>query len=212
MGRWLPFISAMLIAFYLSPVASASEFRDQVVIDIDNYLDVTMEFYDGDALEIDVRATALSYPMNVLLIKGDAEFERFRESESIDLDELKDGNISDMDDSVLVVQGFSKSNVTDFDSTISIGDHDTYHLIVMLHRDPSMDPQEVLQTRVTLVNVEARWEVKEKVITWILVPIAVAIFLAGAGLIGYYFWRWNRRSVEKDRVPGPSGGRVPPRR
>ena len=118
-----------------------------------------------------------------------------------------------MDMTYQVVAGFSKQNVTIFDETITIGDHDTYYLVIILYRDAEMDPLEVLTSRATLVNYVVEWNVENKYVPYYLIPVAVLFFLIGAGLLAYYFWP---RSGTDDAAPSerqypqrPAQTRVP---
>ncbi|MDG6225113.1 MAG: hypothetical protein QCI82_06325 [Candidatus Thermoplasmatota archaeon] len=180
--------AASIILIALSGAVTGERIEEQKLVNIENYEHIRIDFTKGEALRVSARVEALSYPISVMLIKGDSEFERFQEIDHLEADEIRRGNITDMDMTYQVVAGFSKQNVTIFDETITIGDHDTYYLVMILYRDADMDPLEVLTSRATLVNYVVVWNVENKYVPYYLIPVAILFFLIGGGLLAYYFW------------------------
>jgi hypothetical protein len=207
MARWYHLLVAAILLIALVPGATAGSYVKSEIVDIERYIDIRINFTKGEAMGISAHIVALSYPVNVMLIKGEEEFRKFQESDFVDLEEIKSGNITDKNVTFQVVQGFSRENVTEFESSIRIGDHDMYHLVIMLYRDSSMDPDTVLRSRVTIVNIDAEWEVRNNEVQWFLIPIAAFALLVGIGLLAYYFW-----PREKEPLEDPLSQREPLRR
>jgi len=209
MRRQVPVVVVTVILLALSMAeASAGSVKDQALINIESYTHVRVDFQDGEALELSASIQSLSFPINVLLIKGEAEFARFRTSEEFDLISAREGNISELDDTITYVREFSKLNITDFSDRMRIGEHDSYFLVIMLHRDLSMDPQEVLSSMATLVNYDVSWTVLERELPFLLIAVMVLFLLLGVALIGYYLWQRSRMVVPEDQpYNGPAARR-----
>jgi len=200
MARWPIILIACLVFIGTIPLVSGGTFEDQSVVDIERYVDIPILKDGSDPLEISAEITSLNYPITILLIKGDEEYEKFRQSDLVDLSEIEKGNLTDPVIPVTIVSGFSAMNVTRFIQTIRISDRDSYHLVIMLYRDSSMDPDEVLTTRVTLVNIKVEWDEVVNQVPWFLVPVAIILAIIGIALVTYYFWP---RKKEEPPTPQP---------
>jgi hypothetical protein len=204
---------AVAIVLILLPAISersaAQHDVDQALVNIEAYKYFEIQVAKGDDVRITARVEALSYPVSVFLIKGKAEFDKFVESDLVNVDDLRKGNISEIDDTFTVVSSFSIAQTELFDETITIGDADTYYLVIMLYRDASMDPDEVLTSRATLVNYDIEWTKVRNNVPWYLIPIALIIGAIGIGLIAYYFW--PRPIIDQEDEAPERGPAKPPK-
>ncbi len=225
MNSWKPAlvtISLMVIlgSILLLPSASGEIKKETALVDIDHYEETAIAFDTGDSVRItvDVRGTT-EYPISVFLLKGEEARSAWIESEEVDLEAIKAGEgVPDQNTTFQVVSPFSRRNVTSFNDSITLGEHDDYYVIIALYRGSQMSTEEVLE-RATLVNYEVVWEINEKEVPWYLLFLAVAFFVIGAVLLMIYFWRRGEEEPEDDRpspIQGgaPGGGirRAPPRR
>ncbi len=226
MNSWKPAlitISVMVIlgSILLLPSASGEIKKETSLIDIDHYEETWIGFDSGDSIRITVRTGATEYPISVFLLKGKEARSAWIESEEVDLEAIKAGEgVPDQNTTFQVVSPFSKRNVTSFDGSITLGEHDDYYVVIALYRDSNMSTEEVLEMA-TLVDFEVEWEINEKEVPWYLLIIAVALFIIGGALVMIYFWRGGEEEQEYDEGPsrthgrGAPGGdvrRAPPRR
>ncbi len=224
MNRWKPALVTISLMVILGPIlllpsASGEIKKETALIDIDHYEETWIGFDSGDSIRITVGAGATGYPISVFLLKGEEARSAWIESEEVDLEAIKAGEgVPDQNTTFQVVSPFSRRNVTSFDGSITLGEHDDYYVVIALYRDSAMSTGEVLE-RATLVNYEVEWEISEKEVPWYLLIIAVAFFVIGAVLLMIYFWRRGEEEPEDDRsspIQGgaPGGGirRAPPRR
>jgi hypothetical protein len=188
----------MLIPLLSLPAHGYAE-KDQTVVNIENFKFFRIDIGDDEKVRIDARIEALSYPVSVLLIKGQEEFDKFVASDSVNVDDIKSGNITEFDDSFIVIRDFSERETELFERSITIGEEDVYYLVVMLYRDSTMDPDEVLTVRATIVNYDVEWRAVENRLDYPLLAIAIAIAFVGTALIAYYFW--PRRKEEPSELP-----------
>jgi hypothetical protein len=211
----------------LIPFARAEKEEGSKTVDIDNPFELEpIEFDHGDRLHLEVSIEAAPSPISVLLLKGEDVYQSWIESESIDIDEIKNGqNVSGMNISIEVIDNFSKINVTSFSEQIDIGEQDTYYLVIALHRDSSMEPNEVL-SMASMIYYDIEWEIEEKDVPWSLLILAAFFLLAGAGFLTAYFISRRRylaglenerdghpeRKEHTPRGPHPERRRIPPRR
>jgi hypothetical protein len=136
-------------------------------------------------------------PVSVFLIKGAGSYNEWRESEDVDIDDIKAGNASaGMNTTFKVVINFSVMNVTDFDRTLDIGDKDLYYLIIALHRYSGMPAKDVL-LMTTLVDYDVKWDFEDKYVPLWLLPVAFLFFIAGTVMVVYYVWRTSVRVPEQ---------------
>lgn len=217
-------ITALFIAMLIIPYDAAGESGNDVV-NIETYLHFRIEFQDGDSLKIDAEITSSAHPISVFLIKGEKSFEDWEESEIVDIGSLMNGSSSvNRMSSFQVISGFSKENVTEFSSSIDIGEHDTYFLVIALHRDEDMDVDDLLQ-RVTEVTYEVDWEVESKELNYTLLAVAVVSFILGSIFLIIYIISWKRAKdaaaseegpdtniTRDERGSSPRGRRSPPLR
>jgi hypothetical protein len=206
-------LAALIIAILIVPTllveADAQREKDQALVNIENFKFFRIEIKEDEKVRIDARIETLSYPVSVFLIKGQQEFDRFVASDSVNVDEIKGGNISDFDDNFTVIADFSDPMTALFKDSITIGEADLYFLVIMLYRDSTMDPEDVLTTRATLVNYDIEWRQAKNDVPYYLVPLAILAFLVGAGLLMYYFWpRGEREPEEVHKTPTGSRGRT----
>jgi hypothetical protein len=192
------FLIFSLIAL-LIPSAGAEREEGTRTVDIDNPFELDpIEFDHGDKLRIDANMEASPSPISVLLMKGDEAYNDWIESESVDIEEIKNGkNVSGMNVSIEVIDNFSKINVTSFEESIDIGERDTYYLLIVLHRDSSMEPNEVL-TMASSVTYDIEWNIEEKDVPWGYLILAGFFLLAGAGFIAAYLISRRRYLAEME--------------
>jgi len=186
-------IAVLLLILIVPADAQGQREKDQALVNIENFKFFRIDIGDGEKVHIDARIEALSYPVSVILIKGQDEFDRFVATDSVDVEQIKGGNISDFNDTFIVIRDLSEPNTLMFERSMVIGEPDSYFLVIMLYRDSTMDPEEVLTTRATLVNYDVEWYEAEKSVPYYLIPIAIVALAIGAALLAYYFW--PRRNV-----------------
>ena len=85
-----------------------------------------------------------------------------------------------------VIENFSQNNTLHFEKSIDVGEQDTYFLIIALHRDTSMTPEEVM-SRASEVQYRVDWEIKEKNVPWGLLILAGFFLIAGVGFLIAFF-------------------------
>ncbi len=224
MNRWKPVLitislMVMLGSILLLPPASGEIKKETALVDIDHYEETTIEFNSGDSIRIAVNVTgATTYPISVFLLKGEEARSAWIESEEVDLEAIKAGEgVPDQNTTFQVVSPFSRRNVTSFDDSITLGEHDDYYVIIALYRDSTMSAEEVLNDRATLVDYEVKWEINEKDVPWHWLIIAVAFFVIGGTLLIIYFWRGGKEESEHEEGPSRAHGagdvrRAPPGR
>ncbi len=207
MARLLaPLMIALMLVPALLAGADAHREKDQALVNIENFKFFKIEIKEGEKVRIEARIETLSFPVSVFLIKGQQEFDRFVASDSVNVDEIRGGNISDFDDNFTVIADFSDPMTDIFKDSITIGEADLYFLVIMLYRDSTMDPEDVLTTRAALVNYDIEWRQAENDVPYYLVPLALIAFLIGAGLLAYYFWPRGEREPE-ETIKHPRGYR-----
>lgn len=201
----------LILASVLTPIYSAEVVdRRNEPINIEQYEVNEIEFTSGDRITISLELTSYSYPVSVLLFKGDEDYNEFVRSDQVDIEAIKNGEDVDLTNiSYRVVGGFSVRNVTDYDNSISLSEHDTYYVVIILYRDSTMSYQEILTTRATTVDYVLEYDVDNKEVPYYLIPIAVVLFLIGVAIIAYYFWaRWRAESVDEEEGHTPPRGRI----
>ena len=200
-------IASIIIIGSMIPMASGEIRAETAIVDIDHYEEVEIEFDSGDSIRITVRTGATEYPISVFLLKGEEARSAWIESEAVDLEAIKSGEgVPDQNTTFQVVSPFSRRNVTSFDGSITLGEHDVYYVVIALYRDSNMSTQEVLNERATLVDYEVEWEISEKEVPWHWLLIAVAFFVLGAALLIIYFWRGGNEGPEHDEGPSRTHG------
>ena len=214
MNSWkAPLIAILMVAMIglVLPQAGAEKEVRTAIVDIDHYEETLMEFRSGDNIKITVRAGDTDYPISVFLLKGEEARSAWVESEEVDLEAIKAGQgVPDQNTTFQVVSPFSRRNVTSFDGSITIGEHDDYYLIIALYRDSSMSTDEVLHERTTQVDYEVEWKISEKEIPWHIALFAVAFFALGVLLIILYFWKGKEEEeADDDGAPPHARGRAP---
>lgn len=191
--RYLGTHLLLVLAFFILPLStvlvSGEVFEERAYIDIEQYEEKRMEFDSGDRITISLQLTSYAYPVSVLLIKGEEDYQKFKDSDSVDIDAMRNGEDVDFENvSYRVVGGFSARNVTEYDNSLSLGEHDTYYVLIILYRDRNMSYNEILTTRATTVDYRMEYRIENKEVPYYLIPIAIFFLIAGLGLIGYYFW------------------------
>ena len=190
-------VLALFILQAVSSFASGEVFEERTYIDIEQYEEKRIDFDSGDRITISLKITSYAYPVTVMLIKGEEDYRSFKDTDFIDIEAIKNGEEVDFDNvSYRVVGGFSARNVTEYDNSLSLGDHDTYYVLVILYRDRNMSYNEIL-TRTTTVDYRLEYEVENKEVPYYLIPIAGFLLIAGLGLIGFYFWPRDREDDEE---------------
>jgi hypothetical protein len=210
---WTVLSIIILLAVPLMVRAASAEIveRSGVFINIEEYEVNKIEFDKGDRVTISLQLTSYAYPVSVLLIKGDEDFDQFVESDKVDLEAIKEGKDVDLDNiSYRVVGGFSARNVTDYHNSISLGQRDTYYVVIILYRNSNMSYQEILSTRATTVDYKLEYDIDEKVVPWYLLPIAAIIFIIGLSMVVYYVWR--SRIADETVTPPPDDMGIPDRK
>ena len=210
-------IASIIVMGSMIPMASGEIQAETAIVDIDHYEEVEISFDSGESIRITVRTGATEYPISVFLLKGEEARSAWIESEEVDLEAIKSGvGVPDQNTTFQVVSPFSRRNVTSFDGSITLGEHDDYYVVIALYRDSTMSTEEVLNERATLVDYEVEWVISEKDVPWHWLIIAVAFFVIGAALLGIYFWRGAKEEPEYDEGPSRAHGvgdirRSPPR-
>jgi hypothetical protein len=179
----------LIAASLLVPITSAETVeRRNVPINIEKYEVQEIEFSSGDRITIALELRSYSYPVSVLLFKGDEDYDEFVRTDEVDIEAIKNGEDVDLENvSYRVVGGFSARNVTEYDHSISLSEHDTYYVVIILYRDEDMSYQEILTTRATTVDYVLEYETDSKNVPYYLIPVAVILFIIGIVLIVYYF-------------------------
>ncbi len=210
-------IASIIIMGSMMPMASGEVHAETAIVDIDHYEEVEIRFDSGDSVKITVRTGATEYPISVFLLKGEEARSAWIESEEVDLEAIKSGEgVPDQNTTFQVVSPFSRRNVTSFDGSITLGEHDDYYVVIALYRDSTMSTEEVLNQRVTLVDYEVEWEIGEKDVPWHWLIIAAAFLIMGSALLIMYFWRREKEEPDYDEAPPRAHGagdvrRAPPR-
>jgi len=197
------FMILMFASLLMFPLAEGKVVEDERDVDIDSYVWIRIDFDEGDGLELKADISAAPDPVSVFLIKGTEEFERWRATEDLDIDSVKGGNSSSSgNDTFVVVENFSESNITSFSRSMSIGERDTYYLVIVIYRDPAMDAQEVLG-RASRVSYRVEWNIERKEVPYYLIPVAVTLFVIGLVLILHYFRSVKRAGSGDEEGPRP---------
>ncbi len=211
MGKLIVFIIFATLSLALLPFTDAKTIDESKDVDIDSYITLKMIFDSGESLEIDATITASPDPITVFLIKGDDEFEKWKSTEDIDIDAIMNGEEVPVTNSTFVViNSFSETNTTFFESSISIGEKDTYYLVIVIHRDVNMTKEEILSLA-SRVDYIVTFEEKEKDVPYYLIPIAILVFILGIALIVFYLRSVRKESHMEEEEP-PSRSRAPPPR
>jgi hypothetical protein len=184
-GAFLLFASLITIIVISAPDAlGAQEGRKDV--NIEKYIEFEIGYSSGDRLHLEARIDASPYPVSIFLIKGEDAYDDWIGSEDVDVQAILDGkNVSDMNVTFQVVENFSERNITSFDRSIDIGDHDTYYLIIALYRDSSMTTEEVM-SRASQVDYYVDWDAENKEVPWGMLGLSLLFFVAGSALITAY--------------------------
>jgi hypothetical protein len=170
------------------------------VVNIETYVEISMDFSSGDTLHLTADIESQPNPVSVILLRGRSSLEDWEDSEEVDIGSLKNGSESmNRTSSFMVIENFSEMNTTDFTNTIDIGEHDEYFLIIALHRDDGMDADDVL-SMATQVRYTVEWSVNTRSLNKPLLIAALVMFSVGMLLVFYYFISYNRarRMVEDD--------------
>ncbi|MEA3558176.1 MAG: hypothetical protein U9R75_02885 [Candidatus Thermoplasmatota archaeon] len=229
-----PWILMLFVLLSILPVLSLLEVdaveEGSDVVNIETYIEFRIEFDSGDTLHLDAEASSEQYPISVFLLRGQNSFDDWIESETVDIGSIKNGSSSmNRTSSFQVIDNFSFQNTTSFENSIDIGEHDTYFLIIALHRDSKMDTDDIL-SRATQVEYKVDWSIETKSLNVPLLIVAIVLFIIGIVFIAFYYISYSRAKmaleeeaeVEKDRKPRPRGppmridrgrgGRSPPLR
>ncbi|MFO8051321.1 MAG: hypothetical protein R6V01_06440 [Thermoplasmatota archaeon] len=162
------------------------------VVNIETYIEFRIDFESGDSLELRAEVLSDPYPISVFLLKGEDAYDDWVESETVDIDAIRNGSVSmNRTSSFQVIENFSEKNTTSFKNSVKIGEHDSYFLIIALHRNDDMEVQDLLD-RATRVSYEVDWEVNEKELNLTLLIIAIIFFIMGSVLLVLYFISWKR--------------------
>lgn len=205
--RFLPIISVFLLIVMLAPAVSGERVEDSADVDIDRYITVEMVFDEGDHFDIEATVTSSRDPVSVYLFKGEQDLQMFIDTEEVDIDAIKAGeNTTDSNNTFRVIMDFSRENVTSFQESISIGEKDTYYLVIAIHRVSGMSKEEVLGLG-TRVNYKITYEEVEKDVPYYLIPIAALVFIIGIGLIVLYFRMGSKEAENEKEAPIPERGR-----
>jgi hypothetical protein len=196
--------------FLLLPMVNGEKIEDEEDVDIDSYISLKIEFTSGDSLDLEADIEVSKDPISVFLIKGDEEFSRWRESEEIDIQAILAGENVSGTDTFKVIKDFSKNNVTEFTSSLTIGEKDTYYLVIVIYRNIEMSKEDIL-SRGSRVTYMVKWTENEKDVPYWLLGVAAFIGLIGIGLIWYYF-KDKREMQEEDEEPDRRDNRLERRR
>ncbi|MFW3145540.1 MAG: hypothetical protein ACMUIE_01865 [Thermoplasmatota archaeon] len=217
----LGFLGILLVPLLLSIPSEGVREKGFEDVNIEKFLEFGIDFTDGERLKLEIDLESDPHPVSVFLIKGEFSHQEWIDSEFIDITAIKNGtDVTNVSISFTVVKGFSIQNTTSYTNSISIGDKDTYYLIIALHRDAGMSTDDVL-TRATVVSYDIRWTIEEREFDLSLCLAAVAIFVIGTVLVGIalYLGRRNKRHSEmevdqKSQFNGPetmrTGRKAPP--
>jgi hypothetical protein len=216
MGSYARYLSfSIILMIMVLPLASADTIEDSADIDIDTYKTIEIEFKDGESLELKAIITADPDPVTVFLIKGDQEYQKWKETEDIDINAILAGeNVTSSNSTFKVIQSFSQENTRFFEGSLSIGEKDTYYLVITIHREEDMSKDDIL-SRAARVDYIVEYKEKEKDVPYYLIPIAVIIFLIGLVLIVIGVRSMRADSTEpEEKVPErrPPVRRSPPMR
>ncbi|MBN1540044.1 MAG: hypothetical protein JW939_07855 [Candidatus Thermoplasmatota archaeon] len=202
--RRVAVLAPMLILTFLSfvPLGVSGAQEGTTDVNIERYIEFRIEYDKGDMLHLEARIEASPYPVSVFLIKGEEAYDDWIESEEIDLQDIQEGkNVTEINTTFQVVENFSERNTTFFQRTLNIGEKDTYFLIIALHRDASMTPDDAL-SRASQVDYIVDWKIEEEGLSkgmfLLLVTIAVVLFLAGSALMIMYFIQRRRYLAEME--------------
>jgi hypothetical protein len=200
-------IAVIFLAGLFFPMIEVDAGENKIdVVNIETYVQITIDFFDGDSLHLEADITAQPYPVSVILIKGEDSFNDWIESETVDVEAIKNGSQpQNRTDTFVVIENFSKKNITEFSPSIDIGEHDTYYLIIALYRESGMDINDLLG-RATEVNYAVDWEVESKELNVTLIIIAVVSFFIGLVFLVLYFISRARAmeegEIEENEDPG----------
>ena len=212
-------ISLLSVVLLLSPFVDAEETKEQGHVDIDQSITIKIEFDEGESMSLDAEITASKDPVSIFLIKGEEEYQVWRETEDIDIQAIMAGeNVTSGNGTFIVIENFSESNVTNFSESMSIGEKDTYYLVIVIFRETGMSKADIL-SRGSTVDYNVEWNEETKEVPYYLIPVAILFALLGIGLIIFYF-RSNKQDekgheeedpIHRGRSPlPPSGRRAPP--
>ncbi len=203
-------LSAVMMLI-LIPFASGKTIDESQDVDIDSYITLEMIFDSGESLEIDATITASPDPITVFLIKGEDEFEKWKSTEDIDINAIMNGeDVPATNSTFVVINSFSETNTTFFESSISIGEKDSYYLVIVIHRDVNMTKEEILSLA-SRVDYIVTYEEKEKDVPYYLIPIAILVFIIGIALIVFYLRSVRKESQVEEEEPSIRCRRPPPR-
>lgn len=186
-NAFLMLVAISALALMLSLPETDAVQEGSTDVNIERYMEFRIEFDHGDKLHLKADVVASPYPVSIFLMKGEEAYQDWTESEDVDVQAIINGaNVSDMNVAFQVIENFSRDNITNFKESIDIGERDTYYLIIALHRDASMTPEEIM-SRASEVQYDVVWEIKEKDVPWGLLVLAAFFLLAGAGFLTAYF-------------------------
>lgn len=204
--------SVIVAAFLLLSPVDGETANDSEDVDIDSYIFIEIDFSSGDNLELDAEISSSNDPISFFLIKGEDEFQRWRDTEEIDIQAILEGeNVTDEDDNFTVIKNFSMTNITYFSGSISIGEKDTYYLVIVIFREEGMSKDDIL-SRGSRVTYDVAWETEERELDVWLLLLAVVIGVIGLALIIYYFRERAKAEEEALEEEPPVDRRQPPQR
>ncbi len=221
-SRDIILISLFSIALLIFPLVRADDVQDRGHVDIDQYITIRIEFDEGESMSLKAEISASDDPISIFLIKGEEEYQGWKDTEEIDIDAINAGeNVTSGNGTFIVIENFSASNVTSFTESISIGEKDVYYLVIVIFREAGMSKADIL-SRGSTVEYNVEWDEEIKEVPYYLIPIAILFALIGIGLLILYF-RSNKQDEggpeeEEDLVHSrrspmpPSGRRAPPMR
>lgn len=228
MGKWSRALLLITVSLALAsslPTARAEKVEGTAVVDIERPFERSIDFTEGDTLDLKAEISATPYPITVFLLKGEEAHDEWLSTEEVDLEKIRHGENVTGNTTFEVIINFSKKNVTAFSNEISIGSNDAYYLVVILHRDQFMSAEALLE-RTSSVDYVMEWTIEERSYPYYLIPVAVILFAIGAALIVYALWSLTRRELKEDErersqerprtrtIPpvrrGPPVGRRPP--
>ena len=209
--KFLTLLLVSLASIILLPGWSGEVAEDSEDVDIDSYIVIKIEFSSGDSMNVDAEISASGDPVTIFMIKGDDDFDQWKETEEVDIQAIMAGeNVTDSSDEFRVIENFSMKNTTQFSGSISLGDRDNYYLVIVIHREEGMSKEDIL-SRGSRVSYNVEWKTEEKELNYWLLAIAAFIGLIGIGLIVFYFKDRNEREEEVVE-PEPISRRTPPPR
>lgn len=208
-SKILPFLVVSITAILLLSGVNGEMVEESKDVDIDSYIVIEIEFSSGEKMDLEAEITASNDPISLFLIKGSEDFNKWKDTEEVDIQAIMAGeNVSGENNLFRVILDFSEKNTTEYTNSISIGDQDTYYLVIVIHREEGMSKEDIL-SRGSRVHYKVTWEEEEKELNIQLLIIAGFIGLIGIGLIIFYF-KTKDDGEEKEEEP-PRGHERPER-